>query len=92
MIAKTKRAGHRDKSGKGTLLRILLIDAFHRRRQRHDRYLYRIARSVLPDDQEAEDDGRFATLADVVNHYDNHFQTALTEQEKADLIEYLKSI
>jgi hypothetical protein len=32
MIAKTKRAGHRDKSGKGTLLRILLIDAFHRRR------------------------------------------------------------
>jgi hypothetical protein len=37
-------------------------------------------------------DGRFATLADVVNHYDNHFQTALTEQEKADLIEYLKSI
>ena len=37
-------------------------------------------------------DGRFATLADVVNHYDNHFQTNLTEQEKADLIEYLKSI
>jgi hypothetical protein len=32
MIAKTKRAGHRGKSGKGTLLRILLIDAFHRRR------------------------------------------------------------
>ena len=37
-------------------------------------------------------DGRFATLSDVVNHYDNHFQTTLTEQEKADLIEYLKSI
>ena len=28
-------------------------------------------------------DGRFATLTDVVNHYDNHFQTSLTEQEKA---------
>jgi len=28
-------------------------------------------------------DGRFATLTDVVNHYDNHFQASLTEQEKA---------
>ena len=28
----------------------------------------------------------------VVNPYDNHFQTTLTEQEKADLMEYLKSI
>ena len=37
-------------------------------------------------------DGRFAALTDVINHYDNHFQTSLTEQEKADLIEYLKSI
>jgi hypothetical protein len=37
-------------------------------------------------------DGRFATLADVVNHYDRHFSTRLSEQEKADLIEFLKSI
>jgi hypothetical protein len=37
-------------------------------------------------------DGRFATLADVVNHYDRHFGLRLSEQEKADLIEYLKSI
>ena len=37
-------------------------------------------------------DGRFATLADVVNHYDRHFGTRLSEAEKADLIEYLKSI
>jgi hypothetical protein len=37
-------------------------------------------------------DGRFATLADVVNHYDRHFRTQLSEQEKADLIEFLKSI
>ena len=37
-------------------------------------------------------DGRFATLADVVNHYDRHFNTRLSEQEKADLIEFLKSI
>jgi len=37
-------------------------------------------------------DGRFATLGDVVNHYDQHFGTRLSEQEKADLIEFLKSI
>ncbi|HOB31929.1 MAG TPA: hypothetical protein PKH32_03510 [Verrucomicrobiota bacterium] len=37
-------------------------------------------------------DGRFATLADVVNHYDTHFSLDLSEQEKADLVEYLKSL
>jgi mono/diheme cytochrome c family protein len=37
-------------------------------------------------------DGRFASLADVVNHYDRHFGTRLTEQEKADLIEYLRTL
>ena len=37
-------------------------------------------------------DGRFATLADVVNHYDGHLHTGLTEAEKADLAEYLKSL
>ena len=37
-------------------------------------------------------DGRFPTLLDVVNHYDAHFGLALSEQEKADLVEYLKSL
>jgi hypothetical protein len=37
-------------------------------------------------------DGRFATLDDVVKHYDDHFGLSLSDQEKADLIEYLKSI
>ncbi len=37
-------------------------------------------------------DGRFATLRDVVDHYDRHFRSRLTDQEKADLIEFLKSI
>ena len=37
-------------------------------------------------------DGRFATLLDVVNHYDNHFKLALSDQEKKDLVEYLKSL
>jgi hypothetical protein len=37
-------------------------------------------------------DGRFATLLDVVNHYNTHFSLGLTTQEKLDLVEYLKSI
>ena len=37
-------------------------------------------------------DGRFATLLDVVNHYDQHFGLGLTPSEKSDLVEYLKSI
>lgn len=37
-------------------------------------------------------DGRFATLLDVVNHYDAHFSLTLSDQEKADLVEYLKSL
>jgi len=37
-------------------------------------------------------DGRFATLREVVNHYDNHFDLALSEQEKTDPIEYLESL
>jgi len=37
-------------------------------------------------------DGRFATLLDVVNHYNEHFQLGLSEQEKADLVEFLKSL
>jgi hypothetical protein len=37
-------------------------------------------------------DGRFATLDDVMNHYDEHFVLGLTERDKADLIEYLRSL
>lgn len=37
-------------------------------------------------------DGRFATLLDVVNHYDALFSLGLTEGEKSDLVEYLKSL
>jgi len=37
-------------------------------------------------------DGRFATLRDVIEHYDSHFGLRLTEPEKRDLIEYLKSL
>lgn len=37
-------------------------------------------------------DGRFATLRDVVDHYDAQFDLALTEREKNDLIQYLLSL
>ena len=37
-------------------------------------------------------DGRFADLAAVVEHYNQFFKLALTDAEKRDLIEYLKSL
>ncbi len=37
-------------------------------------------------------DGRFATLLDVVNHYNIFFKLGLTEDEKQELVEYLKSL
>ncbi|NKB81119.1 MAG: hypothetical protein GKS05_04350 [Nitrospirales bacterium] len=37
-------------------------------------------------------DGRFPTLLDVVNHYDQTFQLELSSEDKRDLIEYLKSL
>jgi hypothetical protein len=37
-------------------------------------------------------DGRFATLLDVVNHYDSFQHLGLTAQEKSDIVEYLKSL
>lgn len=37
-------------------------------------------------------DGRFPTLLDVVNHYDAHFGLHLSDSEKSDLVEYLKSL
>ena len=37
-------------------------------------------------------DGRFFTLADVVEHYNNFFGLGLGTQEINDLVEYLKSL
>jgi hypothetical protein len=37
-------------------------------------------------------DGRFATLLDVVEHYDSLGALGLTAEEKADIVEYLKSL
>ncbi len=37
-------------------------------------------------------DGRFASLREVVDHYDGFLGLKLTEKEKSDLVEYLKSL
>lgn len=37
-------------------------------------------------------DGRYATLLDVVNHYNDVFNLGLSASEKADVVEYLKSL
>lgn len=37
-------------------------------------------------------DGRFATLLDVINHYDSFFSLGLTAAQKSDLVEFLKSL
>lgn len=37
-------------------------------------------------------DGRFKTLLDTVNSYNQRFNLGLTDQEKHDLVEYLKSL
>ena len=37
-------------------------------------------------------DGRFSTLREVIDHYDQFFKLGLTEQEKGDLAKYLLSL
>jgi hypothetical protein len=37
-------------------------------------------------------DGRFASLLEVVNHYDENMKLNLSDAQKKDLIEYLKGI
>ncbi|HTO98060.1 MAG TPA: hypothetical protein VMK66_13515, partial [Myxococcales bacterium] len=37
-------------------------------------------------------DGRFATLADVVTHYDETFSLGLSARQENELVEFLKSL
>jgi Cytochrome c len=72
------------------------IDDFQAKRSPDNRYRTEPLRALF-DTQRIHKggfyhDGRFATLPDVVHHYDGVFKLRLTEQEKNDLIEYLKSI
>jgi mono/diheme cytochrome c family protein len=72
------------------------IDDFQAKRSPDDRYRTAPLRALWDTKQIHKGgfyhDGRFATLGDVVNHYDRHFALRLSDQEKRDLIEYLKSL
>jgi hypothetical protein len=69
------------------------IDAFQAERSPDGRYRTTPLRGLWAHAKRGfYHDGRFATLRDVVEHYDRHLGLALTEAEKADLVEYLKSL
>jgi len=65
------------------------ISLFHRR---IDRLQVDCRPASTPARQRFYHDGRFATLGDVLSHYDNHLSLRLSDHEKRDLVEYLKSI
>jgi hypothetical protein len=71
------------------------IDDFQAKRSPDDAYRTTPLRALWDDKQIHKGgfyhDGRFKTLAEVVAHYDRHFALNLTEREKRNLVEYLKS-
>ncbi|MEJ8567186.1 hypothetical protein [Elongatibacter sediminis] len=69
------------------------IDAFQAERGPEDRYRTAPLKGLWTRGKRGYyHDGRFATLDDVVAHYDQQFVLDLTSQQKSDLIEYLKSL
>jgi hypothetical protein len=69
------------------------IDAFQADRSPDKRYRTSPLRGLWTHEKGGfYHDGRFATLLDVVNHYDTFFGLGLSEQEKSDLIHYLRSL
>ncbi|ULR45122.1 hypothetical protein [Rhizobium sp. K102] len=72
------------------------IDDFQAKRAPDDRYRTAPLRALWNVDKVHKGgfyhDGRFATLEDVVAHYNDHLKLNLSAEEKGDLIEYLKSL
>ena len=69
------------------------IDSFQSRRSPDNRYRTSPLKGLFSHTRGGFfHDGRFATLFEVVNHYNRHFQLGLTADEKRDLVEYLKSL
>ena len=72
------------------------IDEFQAERSPDNRYRTTPLRALWSMDKVHKGgfyhDGRFPTLMDVVNHYDDHFKLDLQPTEKRDLIEFLKSL
>ena len=69
------------------------IDSFQAERSPEDRYRTAPLRGLWTHTKGGfYHDGRFSTLLEVVEHYNSFFGLNLTEQEKLDLIEFLKSL
>jgi hypothetical protein len=69
------------------------IDAFQAQRSPDGRYRTTPLRGVSTRQEGGfYHDGRFATLRDVVDHYDRHMKLGLTEEEIADLIAFLRTL
>ena len=69
------------------------IDDFQAKRSPDERYRTTPLRGLFTRQKGGfYHDGRFATMRDVVNHYDQTLALGLSEAEKLDLVEYLKSL
>lgn len=69
------------------------IDDFQAKRSPDERYRTTPLRGLFARQKGGfYHDGRFATMLDVVNHYNQVLTLGLTDQEKTDLVEYLKSL
>ncbi|HEX7126518.1 MAG TPA: hypothetical protein VF406_12225 [Thermodesulfobacteriota bacterium] len=69
------------------------IDAFQAERAPDGRYRTSPLRGLFSHQKGGfYHDGRFATLADVVDHYDRTFGLGLRDDEVLDLVEFLKSL
>jgi len=69
------------------------VDGFQARRSPENRYRTTPLKGLFSHTKGGFfHDGRFATLLDVVNHYNDHFALGLTERQKRDVVEYLKSL
>jgi hypothetical protein len=69
------------------------IDAFQAQRSPDERYRTAPLKGLWTHTKGGfYHDGRFASLRQVIDHYDRQFALALTAAEKTDLAEYLKSL
>jgi hypothetical protein len=69
------------------------IDAFQARRSPDERYRTSPLKGLWTHSKGGfYHDGRFASLRQVIDHYDSRFALGLTAAEKSDLAEYLKSL
>ena len=69
------------------------IDDFQAKRSPDERYRTSPLKGLWTHQQGGfYHDGRFATLLDVVEHYNSVLGTNLSDQQKSDLVEYLKSL